>query len=81
MWWQQGASDDPRKPTIDALEPLLVCCSIAVPLECFGAVVATTYQRLPEVGNMGGSAHGGEEMPLAGYAFERVRAAVFEFEP
>jgi hypothetical protein len=36
--------------------------------------------KLPEVGDVGGSAHDGEKMPFARHALERVSAAVFEFE-
>ncbi|MDT7759386.1 MAG: hypothetical protein QOH27_5284 [Mycobacterium sp.] len=43
---------------------------------------ALTYTAtLPEVGDVGGSAHDGKESPLAGHALELVRAAVFELEP
>ena len=35
---------------------------------------------LPEVGDVGGSAHDSEEAPFAGYALELVSAAVVELE-
>jgi hypothetical protein len=36
---------------------------------------------LPEVGDVGGSAHDGEEMPLAGHTLELMSASLLELEP